>query len=191
MKKKYLKEDIEEIEEKNYESKIDKYFNSFYKTSETFIDYIKDEYIIFIDEISKIKSTIENILKDNNLNIKTLIEKNKIVPESLNNYINYIKFLESIKTRQTIYLEEKDVGFIDKQNMHAKRNGYSFSYREVNFFRSSMDLLFEEIQKATKSNKKVILLTGDESNIIKIEKLLKEKNINIRKKHINFNWKYF
>ena len=33
-------------------------------------------------------------------------------------------------------------------NMHAKRNGYSFSCREVNFFRSGMDLFIQEVKKA-------------------------------------------
>lgn len=107
-KKEHLKEDLEIIKEGNYLTKIDKYFNSFYKTSQTFIDYIKDDYIIFIDEMSKIKARSENIIKDNNIIIKNLIEKNKIVPESLKTYCEYKDFSESIKEKQTIYLETKD-----------------------------------------------------------------------------------
>ena len=68
------------------------------------------------------------------------------------------KFLEEIKQVQTIYLEKQDIGFVDKQSMHAKRNGYSFSYREVNFFRSSMDLCIQEIQKGIKEGQTDIIL---------------------------------
>ena len=34
----------------DYLSKIDKYFNSFYQNRETIIDYLKDDYIILINE---------------------------------------------------------------------------------------------------------------------------------------------
>lgn len=74
------------------------------------------------------------------------------------------------------------LGFVDKQNMHAKRNGYSFSYREVKFFRSSMDLLFEEIQKAKTFKKTIIILCGDRKECDKFKKILEEKNIEIRRK---------
>lgn len=168
-------DDIAEIKEKNYLNKIDKYFNSFYEKRETLIDYIKDDYLIFLDEIGKIKARSENLVKDNDTLIKSLIEKNREVPESLLNLRDYIKFIDSIKEIQTIYLEKQDIGFVDKQSMHAKRNGYSFSYREVNFFRSSMDLLFKEIQEACKKRKTIIIVTNGKENEKKLKDLLVQK----------------
>ena len=172
-------EDIEEIKNGNYLSKVDKYFNYFYKNSETIIDYIKENYIIFLDEISKIKSRSENIIKDNQNVIKSLMEKKRTVPQALTNLNNYIDFLGLIKNIQTIYLEKQDIGFVDKQSMHAKRNGYSFSYREVNFFRSSMDLCFKEIQQAQHDKKTIVILTGNKDNTKKVKDLLLEKLENL------------
>ena len=173
--------DIEQIKEGNYLSKIDRYFNLFYEKQETFLNYLSDDYIIFIDEIGKVKARCDNILKDNENIIKSLVEKNKIVPDSLKILSNYLEFLETINTKQTIYLEKQDIGFVDKQSMHAKRNGYSFSYREVNFFRSSMDLLFKEVQEAA-GKKTVIILCGNNSeNTQKIKNLLIENIPNIAK----------
>ena len=174
-------EDIESIKQGDYLSKIDKYFNCFYQKRETIIDYLKENYIIFLDEIGKIKARSENILKDNNNVIKELIEKKKNVPEALKNLRDYIKFLDTIKNIQTIYLEKQDIGFVDKQSMHAKRNGYSFSYREVNFFRSSMDLCIQEIQQANKDGKTVVILTGSKNNEKQLKQILEERiglNIN-------------
>ena len=167
-------DDIELLKSGEYLSKVDKYFNSFYKKTETIIDYIKDEYIIFLDEINKIKTRTENVQKDNELLIKSLIEKNRIVPDSLTILDDYLVFIESIKNTQTVYLEKQDIGFVDKQSMHAKRNGYSFSYREVNFFRSSMDLLFKELQKGIEKNKTIVILCGSKENRNKAVKLLTE-----------------
>ena len=170
--------DIEEIKNGEFINKIDKYFDSFYERTNTLIDYLEDNYIIFLDEIEKIKARSENIAKDNENLKKDLIEKNKIIPEILTTIEDYYLFLEKIEKRQTIYLEKQDIGFVDKQSMHAKRNGYSFSYREVNFFRSSVDLLFQELQEATKCNKQIVILGGNTDGCKKISNLLFEKGIN-------------
>ncbi|MDO5555382.1 MAG: transcription-repair coupling factor [Clostridia bacterium] len=168
-------EDVEAIRNGEYLSKIDKYFNSFYQKRETILDYIKEDYIIFLDEIAKIKARSENIVKDNNAVIKSLIEKKREIPEATTNLRDYIRFIEEIKQIQTIYLEKQDIGFVDKQSMHAKRNGYSFSYREVNFFRSSMDLCIKEIQQAQVRKKTIIILAGNKNDEKKLRQILEEK----------------
>ncbi len=168
--------DKEEILEGNYTTKIDKYWNIFYTNSNnTFIDYIKKNYVIFLDEVSKIKARSENIIKDTKNLIKSLIEKKRYVPQLLKKIEDYIEFLDRIKDTQTIYLENKDIGFVDKQSMHAKRNGYSFSYREVNFFRSSMDLLFKEVQEGLGEGTTIAILCGSQNNIKRTKELLAEK----------------
>jgi len=168
--------DKEEILEGNYLSKIDKYWNNFYSNSNnTFIDYIKEDYLIFLDEVSKIKARSENVIKDTRSLIQSLIEKNRYVPQILRKIEDYIEVFDRIKNVQTIYLENKDIGFVDKQSMHAKRNGYSFSYREVNFFRSSMDLLFKEVQEGLGEGTTIAILCGSENNIKRTKELLSEK----------------
>ena len=172
--------DKEEVLEGNFTNKIDKYWNKFYNNPDnTFIDYIKDNYIIFIDEVSKIKARSENVIKDTKLLMQNLVEKKRYIPELLEKIEDYIEFLDRIKSIQTIYLENKDIGFVDKQSMHAKRNGYSFSYREVNFFRSSMDLCFKEIQQAQHDKKTIVILTGNKDNTKKVKDLLLEKLENL------------
>lgn len=170
-------EDIEQIKSGDYISKIDKYFTFFYNKQESILDYLDKDCIVFLDEISKIKARSENIIKDNETILKGLAEKRKIPIQILEQTMDYIKIIDKTKEKQTIYLENKEIGFTDVQSMHAKRNGYSFSYREVNFFRSSMDLLFEELQKANKKSKQTVVLCGNYDNAKKLSKLLEEKNI--------------
>ena len=174
---KYLEEDLEEIRNGNYLNKVDKYFNSFYKTQNNLFDYLSDEYIIFLDEVKKIKQRADNIIKDNGSIMKSLVEKNKIIPEALAVMDNYEKLILKLNKKELIYLENQDMGFVDSNSMHAKRNGYSFSYREVNFFRSSMDLLFQELQEAIKRGKQTVILGGSTENCKKLSNLLLEKEI--------------
>ena len=151
-------QDISQMKDGDYINKIDKYFDSFYDTTSTLLDYIDENYVVFLDEIEKIKSKSEAISKDTENLLKELVEKNRISPESFIKKQDFVDFLKKIKSKQVVYLEKQDIGLIDKHSMHAKRNGYSFSYREVKFFRSSMDLLFQKLQKAINTSKETVIL---------------------------------
>ena len=71
--------DIEMIRNGSYISKIDKYFNEFYEEQNTILDYINKNYIIFIDENSKIEARKNNIILDDTRiisSIKTIYTRN-------------------------------------------------------------------------------------------------------------------
>ena len=175
------KEDKELIKTGEYVNKIDKYFNKFYDETQNLIDYLDNDYIIFLDEISKIKARTENIKKDNENLIKSIIERQKYIPEALQCMAEYLEIMEKVDEKQNIYLERQDIGFIDTKTMHAKRNGYSFSYREVNFFRSSISSCIEEIQEGIKKQKTIIILGGSEENCKKLKNIFNEKDIDTSK----------
>ena len=54
-KQQIAEKDIEEIKNGNYLSKVDRYFNSFYSNQETLLDYLDERYIVFVDEMNKIR----------------------------------------------------------------------------------------------------------------------------------------
>ena len=170
-------EDVVDIREGNYLNKIDKYFDCFYESTNTLMDYLPDEYMIFIDEIGKIKNRAENIAKDNDELIRDIISKKKLPPSSLIYQDDYNRFNDYLQNKQVIYMQKDDNGYVDKQSMHAKRNGYSFSYREVNFFRSSIDLLLKELQQEKRRGKSIVILGGNPENSKKISSLLLENQI--------------
>ena len=99
-------EDIEQIKNGEFISKIDKYFNDFYEKTETLLDYLNNDYIIFIDEIEKIKARAESITKDNEALIKDFIDRNKIAPGILTEMKDYNNFSEKLQNKQSIYLEK-------------------------------------------------------------------------------------
>ncbi len=172
-----IKNDIELIKSGNYISKIDKYYNSFYKNTTNLLDYIEDNYIIFLDEANKIKARANNVLVDNQNVQKMLIEKEKIIPDAISNIYEYEDVISQILRRQTVYLEKQDTSFVDENNVNAKRNGINFTTREVNFYKSGMELFLEEVQTAINEKKTVVLLAGNEQNSQKLSLLLLEKEI--------------
>ena len=84
-----VEEDIELIKSGETISKIDKYFNEFYEKQDYFLDYLSEKYLIFVDENSKIEQRKENIVIENNNLIKSLVEKERIVPEAIKNVSDF------------------------------------------------------------------------------------------------------
>lgn len=163
-------QDLEQIKAGNYISKIDKYFNQFYEKQENLIDYLNDDCLIFLDEINKIEQREMNILQDMENLSKNLIEKERILPEALN-IISSIDF-EMLENRyQIIYLEKQDV--ITKKQ--AER--YHFEYREVNYYKSEIESLFEDIRKWNKEKKSIYVIIDTIEKAKKLKDLFEKENI--------------
>ena len=105
-KEQIIEKDIEEIKNGNYLSKVERYFNSFYNSQETIIDFLNNKYIVFIDEQNKIEARSLNIKDDTERLIKALIEKEKIVPDSLINTDSIEYTRDTLKNKKLIYIEK-------------------------------------------------------------------------------------
>ena len=136
-----VEEDLEKIRNGEYISKIDRYFNAFYKKQETILEYLEDKYLVFVDEFNKIKQRSENIEQDNENTIKALIEKDRIIPDALKNYVDTENIEQNIEKHQTIYLDKLDDRF--KNGIES----YDFKYKELNYFKSGIDLFINDIKK--------------------------------------------
>ena len=162
-------EDIELIKNGDYISKINKYFNEFYENQASFLDYMSDEYLLLLDEKSKIDQRKTNIIEDNNKLIASLVEKEKFVPEAIE---NISKFEYNFEEKQIIYLEQND----SIKNIQK----YYFETREINFYNLQLDLLLADIVTYQKNKKKVVLLAGNEISAKKLYDILKENQINYK-----------
>ncbi|MBP3831811.1 MAG: transcription-repair coupling factor [Clostridia bacterium] len=173
-KQQIVEKDIEEIKNGNYLSKVDRYFNSFYSNQETLLDYLNERYIVFVDEQNKIEARSLNIKEDTERLIKALIEKEKIVPESLLNTAT----LEDTK----IALDSKKVIYVEKLNTTTKSNieKFNLKYRQLNYYKSGIDLFINDIKNFQKDKKKIYVVVDMKEKANKIEKLLSENDISSR-----------
>lgn len=163
--------DVETIKNGNYLTKLDRFFNYFYDKTSTLFDYISKDTIIFIDEPARIKSKCQSVEFENKEMIEQFLEKNKYVPGYISKMSTFVEMITELEARNIIYLERMDT------NTHAKRNGYSFNCREVNFFRSSVDIFLEEVQKEYSQGKKIVILAGTNSKARSIATMLLEHNV--------------
>ena len=166
-----VEEDIEQIKIGNYISKIDKYFDCFYDQQEILLDYLNKNYCIFLDEFGKIRERLKNIKLDTNNLKKALIEKKKIVPEAISNMLELEDIEEKLEKKQVIYIEKQDI----IANIQAEK--YSFNYRDVNYYKSEIEELFKDIEKAVKEKKKIYILVETKEKAKKLKKILEEKEL--------------
>ena len=165
-----IEADIEAIQNGEFLSKVDKFFNEFYSKKSSFLEYLSSDTLICVDENLKINQRIENILIENNNLIKSLVERSRFIPEGIANVSDFNKeeWNNIYDDKQTIYLEE---------NNSSNANKFEFKYREINFFKSELDLLIDDIKKWQNEKKEIAVLAGNKENAERINKLFEEKNI--------------
>ena len=172
-----ISQDIEQIKNGGYISKVDKYYNCFYTKTESLLNYISDDFLIFIDEITKIKARAKNIVIDNENIRKMLTEKEKKVPDAITNIIDFENIIGKIEKRKRVYVQEQDIGISEEESFEAKQNEIHFNTREVIYYKSSMETFLEDIVKGINENKTVIVLGGSEESSKKLSLFLLEKEI--------------
>ena len=165
-----IEQDIEQIKAGNYISKIDKYFNEFYDKQSNLLEYLNENYLIILDEINKIEARQRNILQDNANLIKNLIEKEKIVPEALEN-ITSIDLNQLENEKAVIYFEKQDI----VTNRQAEK--YNFNYRQVNYYKSEIENLFEDIKRWNKEQKSIYVMVSTKEKAKKLKEILEKEEI--------------
>ena len=138
------------------------------------LSYLGENYLICIDEISKIRQRAINIRKDNE-NIDTLLtEKEKIVPDAIRNMYTIGEIEEALENKQIVYLEKQD------KTKQMQSTEYNFVYKDKNYFKSETENLIKDINKAQAEQKKIYILVENQEKAKKICNLLDENKITNR-----------
>ena len=103
--------------------------------------------------------------------MQLLAEKGKIVPDAIKTIMNYAQFDEKIEKRQLIYLAKTD----DELKIQAEK--YNWIYKEKNFYKSEIEILFKELIKEQEAKKKIYILAETKEKAKKICTLLNEHEI--------------
>jgi len=160
--KKTIRVDIEKIEQGGASRLIDRYFDLLVPNKATLTDYLTDNFCIFMDETAREIARADAIKYENGEAIKVITMNGNVYSKYAFKYVSFEELELKLKSLSTVYMSKLGQDRV----MHAKRKEYSFSCREVNFFRSTMDLLIKDIKKY-KEEQKIILMVF--SSISKVE----------------------
>ena len=171
--KENIKEDIEKIKEGALENLIDKYFNILVKRPENLLDYLKN-YNIFMDEPSKCKEKAENIAYENIETIKVLAQREYIYMPFVNTYLSFEEIETKLQNEMlSIYLERISIDKIVQRN----RTVYNFSIKEANFYKSSLEVLNLDIERA--KDKAVLLVFPTDTRYMQVKNYLQDNKIHV------------
>ena len=181
--KQSIKEDLEIIRAGDYISKIDKYFNSFYSQKSNILEYLEN-FVIVLDEFGKINQRVDNIKIENKNLVKTLLEKDKSVPDVIDNLVSFgnlnDELLEFNKKNSSSDVLDGEFIFLFKDDIVSKKITNTiceFNYRDILFYKNEIDSLATTLQEAIKNKRKILILGGSEENAKKIGILLNDKGI--------------
>ena len=139
-----ISKDVDEISNGNYKNKIDKYFSDFYTKTSNFLDFCNN-FVLAIDEESKIIQRVNGIQSDSTNLIKELIEKEKCIPESLILTLdfNFDSVLNDWKDHNGISTICKTIKMIEDD---AKSN--NFRTQEVHIINDDIKMIADTANKA-------------------------------------------
>jgi len=171
-----IEEDIEKLKRGEITTVINKYFELLVPKSSSLLGFLSDNHTIYFDEISKCRARAEAVQFENEETLKIMTEKNEIYPQITMKLFGFDEITERYKRLPMIYMERINQARV----LHAKRKEYSFSCREVNFFRSAVDIFKSDIKRYIEENKKVILIFSNLQRIETIKNLLVDTGISIK-----------
>jgi transcription-repair coupling factor (superfamily II helicase) len=109
------------------------------KPEGSIFEYLQESAIIIFDELNKIKLRTESILKDNELLIKDLIEKEKNVPYILENMYSFQEIVKQTENFQKVNIDSDDI-------IKQAENVINIKYEDIKEF----DSKFLEVTKQEK-----------------------------------------
>ena len=165
-------EDIEKIKNGSLDNLIDKYFNILVKRPENLLDYLND-YNIFLDEPTKCKDKANSIAYENTETIKVLAQREYIYMPFVNTYLSFEEIETRIDNMMSIYLERINIDKLVQRN----RIVYNFSIKEANFYKSSLEVLNLDIQRA--KDKAVLLVFPTDTRYMQVKNYLLDNRIKI------------
>jgi len=170
--KSVILKDIETIENREEKNLVDKYFEIFFDKTVSFVDYLTN-FTIYVDEPVKCIEKSKYIIYESIETLKLLASKNHLYIPYTHQMYMYEDIENKFKQQVNVYLERMNTDRV----LHAKRKEVIFSCREVNFFRSSMDILIQDIKD--REDNVILLVYPSAIRVKQIQNILIDSKIKV------------
>lgn len=169
----YINEDIERFsEDKSYGGAIS-YIQYFYDKTESLIDYMPDDTIVYYDEPQRIAEHTKNIYMEYSESIKSRIEKGYLLPEQSKMVFDYNDILRASEKKTEVLFTSVTVNIKDFKLKDiieiAGKNSSSFSQR--------IDLFCDELSYLKNNGYSILILAGAQTRCERFVREIGERNI--------------
>ncbi|WP_432667511.1 transcription-repair coupling factor [Wukongibacter baidiensis] len=171
--KEKIGEAVSKLNNRIYFDGIHNYINYLLNETETFLDYLHDDSLIFIHEPERIREKVQSYLDDFNERFKQFLERGEVLTGQYNILRPYEETLKDLNNRNTILinsLPKKIKDFYPSAHI-------SFVSKDMHSYHGKMDLLAEDIKNWKYKGYKVVLLCRTDEKGKGIENELRDKDI--------------
>ncbi|MBE7054190.1 MAG: transcription-repair coupling factor [Ruminococcaceae bacterium] len=162
--------DIQKLTENGYFPSMDKYLPFVYEALPTLFDYLDDDYIVFVDEYSKVSENIKFYDKEQNEIITNLLDKG-LFPKSKKSY--FLNNLDNYLSKPSVYLSAVMYAGGDAKIKEV----VNISAKTLPSYSGKTEFLYDDLNYWKQNGYRVILLISSKSKLDSIKTSLENEDI--------------
>lgn len=167
--------ELEQLDNGQIFSELYKYLSFFYEKPASLLDYVPDNGVVVLDEISRIQETAENLDKEEAEWLVELLAEGKAVHD--------LKFSHSFA--QLVHSKKLPFIYLSLFLRHVPHthpeNLINLSSKSMQHFHGQMHLLKSEIDRWRKANYAIVVMATDQERMDKLESVLADYDVDVRK----------
>ncbi|MGH4121836.1 MAG: transcription-repair coupling factor [Clostridium sp.] len=151
---------------------IDSYMPYFYDNTSTFLDYMKDSFIV-VDDAQRCFGKLDSVYFEFQENYENFLKRGNILPRQAGILINKESVYEDLDTREVM-----TINAIAKSTKVLKpRSIVSFSQITINDYHGQLDILIEDIKDKKIKGYKTVILSGTRTRGERLIDILRDRGI--------------
>ncbi|MFC0300086.1 transcription-repair coupling factor [Virgibacillus soli] len=163
-----IKHDIDRMKELEHFSELAKYANYLYEEPASLLDYLPENGLIVMDEMSRIQETATNLDREEAEWHSSMLESNKVVRDHKFSFDWLTVWNQATQTRLYMSLFLRHIPNTNPQNI------INLSARTTQEFHGQMHLFKNELSRWEKGNYSIVVLAPNEQRAHKIQTILSD-----------------
>ncbi|HHW00335.1 MAG TPA: transcription-repair coupling factor [Clostridiaceae bacterium] len=148
--------DIERLKNDSNFPGIDRYIPYIINDPYYIFDYLTDDTIVFVDELSRLRQRVDNLVLEHHELCKALIEKGQLLPRCEQIYFDSENIERKLKRCKTIYMS----ALAPETSVREYSEIFNVPSRSISPMRGHLEFLKESVRRWKENGSRVIILSG-------------------------------
>ncbi|MGH4118971.1 transcription-repair coupling factor [Clostridium sp.] len=163
---------LEQLKETWSFDSVDSYMPYFYDNTSTFLDYMKDSFIV-VDDAQRCSGKLDSVYFEFQENYENFLKRGNILPKQAGNLINKDDIYQDLRALEVMTLES----IAKSAKVLKPRSIVSFSQIEANDYHGKIELLIEDIKDKKYKGYKIVILSGTRTRGERLIDTLRDRGI--------------
>ncbi|MCB2298046.1 transcription-repair coupling factor [Clostridium tagluense] len=151
---------------------IDSYMPYFYDTTSTFLDYMKDSFIV-VDDAQRCMGKLDSVYFEFQENYENFLKRGNILPSQAGILIDKEHIYEDLDTREVMTIN----AIAKSTKVLSPKSIVSFSQITINDYHGQLDILIEDIKDKKVKGYKIVILSGTRTRGERLIDILRDRGI--------------